>query len=171
MIRIAGVTTIALCAAFAVFGQGAVTADAKAMHDMTKGNILKAADKMPEEHYSFKPTPDVRSFGQLVGHIADAQYGICGRAGTMQRPSEGIEKTKTSKADLVAALKTAIEACDAVYAALTDAQAVEKVKFFGGAERTKLSVLFFNTTHNYEHYGNIVTYMRLKGLVPPSSER
>src|SRR5262245_2036850 len=108
MNRVAGILIIALCAALGAFGQGAVTADAKAMHDMTKGNILKAADKMPEEHYSFKPTPDVRSFGQLVGHIADAQYGICGRAGTMQRPAEPAEKTKTSKADLVAALKTAI---------------------------------------------------------------
>jgi uncharacterized damage-inducible protein DinB len=171
MNRVVGILIIALCTALGAFGQGAVTADAKAMHDLTKGNILKAADKMPEEHYSFKPTADVRSFGQLIGHVADAQYGICGRAGTMKRPEGSIEKTKTSKADLVAALKDAIAACDAVYTALTDAQAIEKVKFFGGAERTKLSVLFFNTTHNYEHYGNIVTYMRIKGLVPPSSEK
>ena len=171
MNRIAGGTILVLGTALAAFGQSEFIADAKAFHDMTKGNILKAADKMPEDHYSFKPTPEVRSFGQLIGHIADAQYGICGRAGTMQKPAGSIEKTKTSKADLVAALKEAIAGCDAVYTALTDAQAAEKVKFIGGAERTKLSVLQFNTVHNYEHYGNIVTYMRLKGLVPPSSER
>ncbi|MGH9661488.1 MAG: DinB family protein, partial [Bryobacteraceae bacterium] len=150
----AGLLTVGPLAA-----QNALVADLKALHDLTKGNILKAADKMPEEHYSFKPTPDVRSFGQLIGHIADAQYGLCGRAGGLKPPEGGIEKTKTSKADLVAALKDAIAACDGVYASLDDAKASERIKFFGG-ERSKLSVLSFNTTHNYEHYGNIVTYMR-----------
>ncbi len=148
----------------------ALVGDLKMMHDMTKGNIIKAADKMPEEHYAFKPVPEVRSFGQLVGHIADAQYGLCGRAGNLKAPAGGsAEKTKTTKAELVTALKDAIAACDGVYDSMTDAAAGEKIKFFGG-ERSKLSVLAFNTTHNYEHYGNIVTYMRIKGLVPPSSE-
>jgi len=168
-------TTLLLLATLAVstaaWGQPAsLMSDLKALHDLTKGNILKAADKMPEEHYSFKPTPDIRSFGQIIGHIADAQYALCGRAGGLKAPEGGsAEKTKTTKADLVAALQTAIAACDGVYASMTDAQAAERTKFFGG-ERSKLAILSFNTTHNYEHYGNIVTYMRLKGLVPPSSE-
>jgi len=148
---------------------GGLVGDLKALHDVTKGNIIKAAEKMPEEHYGFKPVPEVRSFGQIIGHIADAQYGLCGRAGSIQRSGGSIEKTKTAKADLVAALKEAIGACDGVYGSLTDAKAAEKVKFLGG-ERSKLAVLSFNTAHNYEHYGNLVTYMRIKGLVPPSSE-
>jgi len=159
-----------MAAAAGAYGQNALVTDMKALHDLTKNNVIKAAEKMPEEHYSFRPTPEVRSFGQILGHVADAQYGLCGRAGAMQRPEGGsIEKTKTSKADLVAALKTAIAACDDVYGSLSDAQAAEKIKFLGG-ERSKLAVLSFNTTHNYEHYGNLVTYMRIKGLVPPSSE-
>ena len=163
--------SLGLAATAAAQDKGAaLVADMKALHDNTKGNIIKAAEKMPEEHYSFKPSDDVRSFGQIIGHVADAQYGLCGRAGSLERPAGGgIEKTKTAKADLVAALKEAITACDGVYASLTDAQAMERVKFFGG-ERSKLAVLSFNTTHNYEHYGNLVTYMRIKGLVPPSSE-
>jgi uncharacterized damage-inducible protein DinB len=125
---------------------------------------------MPEENYSFKPTPDVRSFGQLLGHVADAQYMFCAAVLGTKSPSLGIEKSKTSKADLVQALKDAFAYCDKAYDGLTDAQAAETVKFFGG-DQAKATVLSFNTAHNSEHYGNIVTYLRLKSLVPPSSER
>jgi len=143
--------------------------EAKALYEGVRNNIMKAADKMPEENYSFKPTPDVRSFGQLVGHVADAQYLFCSAAKGERTAPPGAEKSKTSKADLTAALKEAFAFCDAIYAGMTDGAAVGKTKLFGG-ERTKLTVLHFNTSHNNEHYGNIVTYMRLKGLVPPSSE-
>jgi uncharacterized damage-inducible protein DinB len=123
---------------------------------------------MPEENFSFKPTPEVRSFGSLLGHVADAQYGFCGAVkGESKRL--GIEKSKTSQADLVAALKDAFAYCEDAFKTLTDATAAEKVKFFGG-EWTKLEVLNFDIAHNFEHYGNMVTYMRIKGLVPPSSE-
>lgn len=142
----------------------------KFLHDMAKNNILRSAEKMPEENYSFKPVPEVRSFGQLLGHIADAQYLFCAPVLGKPNPAPGIEKTKTSKADLIAALKEAFAYCDSAYAGLTDAQLAEKVKFFG-REQTKATVLSFNTAHNNEHYGNIVTYLRMKGIVPPSSER
>ena len=85
-------------------------------------------------------------------------------------PAPGIEKSKTTKADLVQAVKDAFAYCDAAYDGLTDAQAGALVKFFG-AEQAKATVLSFNTAHNNEHYGNIVTYLRMKGLVPPSSEK
>jgi uncharacterized damage-inducible protein DinB len=142
---------------------------AKNIYTLVKGNVIKAAEKMPEENYAFKATPDVRSFGQLIGHVADAQYLFCSAASGDKNPAPGIEKSKTSKADLTKALGEAFAYCDKVYDGMTDAHAADMVKFFG-RDQAKLIILSFNTAHNDEHYGNIVTYMRLKGLVPPSSE-
>jgi uncharacterized damage-inducible protein DinB len=143
--------------------------DTKTLYTMVKNNLIRAAEKMPEDQYSFKPTPEVRSFGQIVGHVADAQYLFCAPVSGEKNPALNIEKSKTSKADLVQALKDGFAFCDKAYDAMTDQQAAQTVKFFGG-DRTKLFVLSFNSAHNDEHYGNIVTYLRLKGLVPPSSE-
>jgi uncharacterized damage-inducible protein DinB len=152
-------------------------AGAKRSYSMIKNYVTKAAAKMPEENYGFKPTPEVRSFGQLIGHVADANYGICAiaagekpPAGGFADPANSIEKTKTAKADLEKALAGSYEYCDKVQAGMTDATGAQMVKMFG-MEMPKLSVFEFNTHHNSEHYGNIVTYMRLKGLVPPSSEQ
>ena len=128
---------------------------------------------MPEEHYAFKPTKDVRSFGQLVGHIADASFGFCSAVAGEKPPMGGfdgpIEKSTTTKADLQKALAAGFAYCDKVYASASDSTATAMVKGFWG-ELPKLSVLDFNTAHDFEHYGNIVTYMRLKDIVPPSSE-
>ena len=154
-----------------------LSAGAKRTFGVIKGYITKAAAKMPEEHYAFKPTPEVRSFGQIVGHIADANYGFCATAAGEKPPIGGfepgtvsIEKTKTSKADLEKALADSFAYCDKIHASMTDSAGAATVKLFTG-DMPKLSVLEFNTHHDFEHYGNIVTYMRLKGLVPPSSEQ
>jgi uncharacterized damage-inducible protein DinB len=157
----------ALCAG-GLQAQNPLSADAKFWYSNIKGFVIRAAEKMPEANYSFKPAPEVRTFGQIVGHIADDEYFFCGSV-TGEAKDMGIEKSVTSKADLVAQIKKAFAYCDAVYDGFTDAQAAEKIKTFAG-ERTKLNWLDFNTAHMYEHYGNIVTYMRIKGLVPPSSE-
>ena len=166
-------TLLILATAGAIFAQGpdfkTPSGAAKAHFGQIKGLIIRSAEKMAEADYAYKPTPDVRSFGQLVGHVADAQYTFCAAVAGEKSPSPGVEKTKTTKADLVAAIKESGAYCDKVYGALTDGNANDNVKFFGG-ERSKLNVLQFNTMHDYEHYGNMVTYMRLKGLVPPSSE-
>jgi uncharacterized damage-inducible protein DinB len=141
------------------------------MYMMLSGMVLAAAEKMPEENYSFKPTPDVRSFGQLVGHLADSQYFFCSTvAGEAKPPAGGFEKSKTSKADLVAALKDAVAYCAKTYAGMTDAKGGEMMKMMN-FELARLTVLSANTAHDYEHYGNMSTYMRLKGIVPPSSEK
>ncbi|MBV8819199.1 MAG: DinB family protein [Acidobacteriaceae bacterium] len=139
------------------------------MYMMLGGVVVAAAEKMPEENYSFKPTPDVRTFGQLVGHLADSQTYFCSLAAGEKKAGDSAEKTKTTKADLVAALKDAVAYCKTVYAGMTDAQGAEMVKFMN-ADMAKLSVLAVNAAHDYEHYGNMVTYMRLKGIVPPTSE-
>ncbi len=134
-----------------------------------KGILLRSAEKMPEENYSFKPIDTVRSYGQIVGHVADAQYMFCSIALGETNPAPKIEQTKTSKADLTAALKEAFAYCDKAYDGMTDASATQMVKLFGN-DAPKLGVLTVNNMHNMEHYGNLVTYMRLKNIVPPSSE-
>jgi uncharacterized damage-inducible protein DinB len=147
-----------------------ITASERGFYAVVSGEVLAAAEKMPEESYSFKPTPDVRSFGQLVGHVADAQYGLCSTAVSEPNPMKAIEKTKTSKADLVAALKDAVAYCNKAYAGMTDAQGSQMVKMMN-YDVARLTVLSVNTAHTDEHYGNMVTYLRLKSIVPPSSEK
>ena len=141
----------------------------KMVQKQVTGWIERAAEKMPEEEYAFKPDPASRSFGQILGHIADAGYLFCSTVLGESSPSPGIEKTKTTKAELRAALHDAFTYCNRAYEALTDAGANETVKAFG-QERNKLGALWFNASHNLEHYGNLVVYMRLKGIVPPSSD-
>jgi uncharacterized damage-inducible protein DinB len=131
--------------------------------------VLRAAENMPEEHYGFKPVETVRTFGEIVGHIADAQYIFCSVVLGEKNPGLKIEKTKTSKADLIAALKESFTYCNRAYDGLTDVSATQVVKFMGG-EKPKLTVLIVNEVHSIEHYGNLVTYMRMKNLVPPTSE-
>jgi uncharacterized damage-inducible protein DinB len=107
--------------------------------------------------------------GQLFAHIAQANYGICAAAMGTKAPVSGIEKSKTTQPEIVEALKASFTYCDEAYNGLDDKKGLEKVKFFGG-ERSRAGVLMFNAMHDYEHYGNLVTYMRMKGIVPPSSE-
>jgi uncharacterized damage-inducible protein DinB len=142
----------------------------KAAYARMKGIMLASAEKMPEESYSFKPTEAVRSYGQLVGHLADAQYLFCSMALGEKNPGLKIEQTKTSKADLIAALKEAEAYCDKAYDTMTDASGAQMVKLFGN-DAPKLDVLVVNNMHNMEHYGNMVTYMRMKNIVPPTSEQ
>jgi len=149
-------------------GQAPSTADAiRQYYNGVKNNILKAADKMPDDGYSFKPTPEQRSFGGWIAHVADAQTAGCSRAlGTPKAPSAA---SKTTKADLVAALKDSFDTCDAAYAALTDSNAGDTVQSYRGAT-TRLAALAGNVVHDNECYGAMAVYLRLKGIVPPSSE-
>lgn len=144
------------------------------LYQMIKKNLTETAAKATDELYTFKPTPDVRSFAELLGHVADAQYMFCSLAKGEASPSAGsIEKTKTAKADIQKALDDSFTYCDAVYAGMTDAMAAQSKnapKFMGG-QAPAGEFLAFNIAHDNEHYGNLVTYMRLKGVVPPSSDR
>jgi uncharacterized damage-inducible protein DinB len=146
-----------------------LSAGQKMIYGYVSDIVVRSAEKMPEENYGFKPTPDVRSFGQIIGHVADAQYMFCSAVLGEKSPGLAIEKTKTTKTDLVQALKDAVAYCNKAYDGMTDATATQTVNVMGG-DQAKLSVLSFNNVHTIEHYGNLVTYLRLKGLVPPSSE-
>ena len=149
--------------------QDAYTKAAKAQFDMVKGNITKTAAKVPEALYSFKPTPEVRSMGELLGHVADANFMICAAAAGENPPQGGFEQKK-SKAEISKGLDDSIAYCDKVIAGLDDAKGTAAATLFG-MTMPKLSVIYFNVAHCNEHYGNLVTYMRLKNIVPPSSER
>jgi len=154
----------------AVSPENPLTTWNKIAYTRVKGIVVRSADKMPEENYSFKPVDTVRSYGQIVGHLADAQYLFCSLALGEKAPGLDIEHTKTSKADLVAALNTAFAYCDKAYDSMTDASAAQTIKLFGN-DAPRMSALIVNNMHNMEHYGNLVTYMRMKGIVPPSSEQ
>ena len=134
-----------------------------------KSVLLRSAEIMPEESYSYRPTEKVRTFGQIVGHVADAQYIFCSAVLGEKNPLPKVEQTKSSKADLIAALKAASVYCDKAYDGMTDATATEMVKLMMG-DMPKLFALTANNLHSIEHYGNLITYLRMKDLVPPSSD-
>jgi hypothetical protein len=142
--------------------------EAKQAYTGVKTNLLKAAEKMPADGYDFKPTPEIRTFGALMAHIADSNMRSCSAA--KGETKEATAASKTSKADLVAAMKDSLAECDSAFDALTDANANEMVKFRNG-QRARLAILIYNTGHDLEEYGYTAVYLRLKGIVPPSSER
>src|SRR5438270_606448 len=121
-----------------------LSAGNKGIYAIVKNNVIKAAEKMPAENYAFRPADTIRTFGQIVGHIADAQYLFCSVVLGEKNPTPGIEKGKTSKDDLVKGLKDAFAYCDKAYDGLTDAHAADIVKFFG-RDQPKLSVLSFSS--------------------------
>jgi uncharacterized damage-inducible protein DinB len=146
----------------------------KLMHATIRRNLAEAAESMPADEYAFKPTPQVRSFGELVGHIVNANFFFCSQAKGEASPSTTNHERTTDKAGLVKALRDSLAYCDAAYGTTTDANFNQLVKITGpssGSQAARGAVLVFNTTHNNEHYGNVVVYMRLKGHVPPSTAR
>jgi len=148
-----------------------LSATLKSMWDGLKLNLVQSAEKMPEAEYGFQPTKEVMTFGQLLAHVANSSYSYCARGKGEDNPNkEDFQKTRTSKADIVKALNDAVAYCDAVYGGMTDAAAMELVKA-GQNLVPKARYLITNISHDNEHYGNLVTYMRIKGLVPPSTER
>ena len=147
---------------------------AKAMHATIRGNLAKAAADMPADEYAFRPTPEVRTFAQLIGHVVNANFFFCSQAAG-EKPTAATNYEKSvDKATLVEALTRSLADCDRVYAGTTDASFAQPVTMAPnpGMEPTHTvrgAVLMFNVAHNNEHYGNIVVYMRLKGHVPPST--
>lgn len=140
-------------------------------YDTIKRNLTEAADKMPEADYGFKPTPDIRSYGQLFGHVANAQFGACAAARGEKNPNMGNDnEKKTTKAEFVKALADSFAFCDPAFAALTDETAVQLVTQ-GKNEVSRGWALGGTVSHSNEMYGVAGVYLRLKGLVPPSTER
>jgi uncharacterized damage-inducible protein DinB len=151
-----------------------LTSALKRQFDNVSRNVKEAAEKMPEEKFSYQATKDVRTFGAFVGHVANAQYMICSRAKGEDNPNkEDFEKT-TGKAALVKAITAANEYCASLFSAANDKWMMETITQGQAPNQFQVpraAVLAGNTSHTNEHYGNLVTYMRLNGLVPPSTER
>jgi|SRR5262245_4179058 len=149
--------------------KGFLTATYRGVKDF----ILRAAEKMPAEHFEFKPTPEVRSFRDLAAHLTDANQLLCTPPLGVPNPNgdvvDATEKKVLGRDELLKQLRASFDACDRAYDGLTDANAADPLPFFN-AKRPRLGLLWFHTSHAYEHYGNMVTYLRLKGIVPPSSE-
>ena len=149
-------------------------------YSAVKDWLTKSAALMPEADYAFRPQTmpssdkaEIRTFGQIIGHLADANYLFCGAAAATPGGTGDIEKTKTAKADLQKALADSFAFCDRIWASTTDQNAMTPVKFPDALPlppMNRIGTLAFNTAHEAEHYGNVVTYLRMKGLVPPSSQ-
>lgn len=150
-----------------------LTGELRFMYATIKNNLLKLAEKMPAEGYAFRPTPDVETFARRVAHIADANMSVCTGIDGERKPLGA--SSKTAKADLVAALKESFAYCDTVFNSLTDAKTMETVSsrlggpFPPAPMRTKLATLYNLVRHSNEMYGYMAVYLRLKGIVPPTS--
>jgi hypothetical protein len=164
---LAAVLLITSGGAFARAQSNPLTSDVKSDYRVIRDFFIKAAEQMPEAEYGFRPSPDVRSFGQQIAHVADDQYNLCAPAKDETRKAAytAIEDTLSRKADLIPALKEAFAYCDGAYDALTDAAGAQP----GKGKRNKFSMLNWNLWHTWEHYGNVVVYLRMKGIVPPTS--
>jgi hypothetical protein len=143
-----------------LFSAGSVMAQADVVADVRKGFeevndwVAKAADTVPSDKYSYRPVDTVRTFGELIAHITDSYNYFCAHAvGNKVQWADPVEKGKTDKETLLPKLKEAAGKCTAAY----------------GANNAQLRPLFGNVGHTSLHYGNIITYMRMMGLKPPSS--
>ena len=136
-----------------------------------KTNILKSAQNMPEENYAFRPTPDVRTFARVVNHVTEAQFRSCGTLNAIAPASIAKPPSDTAdKATILAALQASFAECDKAYAAVSEANMLEKFTI-GTTTRARISMLWGNAAHDDEQYATLALYMRLKGLTPPSSEK
>jgi len=163
------VTLVALAGVYA-YAQTAATpvSEMKQAWNSLKVNLVRLAEKMPEENYSFRPVPEIRSFAEMIAHISDSQVRACSAVRGV--PRQGTAASLKSKTDLVAALKASVKECDAAWESVTDANAGEIIKTARG-ERTRLGAMaVFVLAHSNEAYGYAAVYLRLKGIVPPSSE-
>jgi uncharacterized damage-inducible protein DinB len=173
--------TIALCAFFAVSAsaQTAPTANpissgVRTAWDGAKRNLTRSAEQMQEADSAFRPVNTVRTFGQILAHVAGANYVFCSAAKGEKSPhaEDAFEKSATTRAQIIKALADSIAYCDGAIAALDDKRAAETVELpFGMGKGARALPLMLNTGHVQEHYGNLVTYFRIKGMVPPSSQQ
>ena len=172
-----------LCiAVFAVFGCSAAcfaqapatpsgpSAEALAAYNRVKPNILKAAERMPPESYTYKPEPDIRTFARVVNHVTEAQFHTCGALTGMKFEDSSVPAETAGKEKIVAALKASFEACDKAFASMKDTALTESVAS-GPVKRARISLAWGTISHDNEQYATLALYLRLKGLVPPSSEK
>ena len=146
-------------------------ADVQRSYNGLKTNILKAADKMPADSYSFRPTPEIRTFARVVNHVTEAQFRSCGTLnGAAPDTLPKVPPETADKAAIVAALQASFSECDKALASLTDDNLLQMLTL-GPTTRTRIGFAWATVSHDNEQYATLALYMRLKGLVPPSSEK
>jgi hypothetical protein len=142
--------------------------EARQAADRVANNLLKMAEKMPEELYGFQAVPEIRTFAGTLGHTIDSRMRTC--AGITGSATQLGAANMKAKAELVAAMKSSIAECDKAFAGLTDASVVQLVAGARGGARSRVATLYGMIAHDNEEYGYLAVQLRLKGIVPPSSE-
>jgi len=136
-----------------------------------KANVLKSADKMPEDGFAYKPEPDIRTYARVINHISETQLHICGAVnGTASDALAKVPPETADKAAIVDALKASFAECDKAYASVTDTN-LSEVFTLGPVKRSRVGALWGNVSHDNEQYATLALYLRLKGIAPPSSEK
>jgi uncharacterized damage-inducible protein DinB len=149
-------------------GDGAIVASVTPRFKDLGGWLVQTVEQVPDSLYGYKPNPAVRSMSELMGHVANAHYAFCSGALGVSEPEHADFEKATDKATLLDGMKASVTYCETAYQ-MSDADAMKTTQFFGST-MTRLAVLVWNATHDGEHYGNLVVYMRANGMVPPSSQ-
>jgi uncharacterized damage-inducible protein DinB len=175
MRKMLAILMVGMGVASAAFGQAPAqpvgpAAEALAAYNRVKPNILKAAEKMPAENYGFKPVPDIRTFARVVNHVTEAQEHTCSALNGTTWDPKTLPAETADKAAIVAALKASFDECDKAFGSLADGQLME-VLTLGPVKRSKIGLAWGTVSHDNEQYATLALYLRLKGLVPPSSEK
>ena len=178
--------TLAIVGLVVSFGASAMAGEPimdsmRFLYEDAKRNAIASAEKADTSLYAFKPADETRTFGQQLAHIADANFLFCSTSLGEPNPHPGaapgqqgaLEKGKTSKSEIVGAVKASFTYCDKAFAQATDASLVEIVELAtpaGASEMPRASVLNLAIYHTGRHYGSLATYFRLHDIVPPSTE-
>jgi hypothetical protein len=144
--------------------------EVQAAYNRLKPNVLKAAAKMPEADFQFKPTADIRTFARIVNHVTEAQFHVCSALNGETFDPKSVPSDTADKATVIAGLAASFAACDKAYGALTDATITETLTL-GPVKRSRIGLAWGNVSHDNEQYAELSTYLRLKGLVPPTAEK
>ncbi len=163
-------TTLALPLALSAQAPSGPAAEAQASYNRLKPNILKAAEKMPEADFQFRPTPEIRTYARIVNHITEAQFHTCTTLNGGKFDPKSVPSDTADKATVIAGLKASFDECDKAYDALRDGSLTE-VLAMGQNKRSRIGLAWGNISHDNEQYAELSTYLRLKNLVPPTAEK
>lgn len=144
--------------------------EVQAAYNRVKPNLLKAAEKMPEADFQYRPTADIRTFARIVNHVTEAQFHTCSALNGTTFDPKSVPSDTADKATVLAGLKASFAACDQAYGALTDASITEMLTL-GQAKSSRIGMAWGNVSHDNEQYAELATYLRLKGLAPPTAEK
>ena len=162
--------TLALPLTLSAQAPSGPAAEVQASYNRLKPNIVKAADKMPEADFQYKPTPEIRTYARIINHITEAQFHTCTTLNGTKFDPKSVPSDTADKATVIAGLKASFDECDKAYGALTDSSVMEAVAM-GQNKRSRIGLAWGNISHDNEQYAELSTYLRLKNLVPPTAEK